>query len=875
VTIKYSQSRLIVLILFAIAGIGTRVLYPTEIARNLPKNPKLSTSLVLLSQNVKQQREYIATPGAVENPNRFSTENLPKPLRDGINSGQMRITGKGEVQVYIELSAIDRQNLDELRSLGVIPQIIGKPKADKTKGEVPTKTPTVQALLPLTMINQVSALPFVRYVRLPDYAFKNTGSVDSQGDQILKAVQAREQFGFDGTGVRVGVISDGIGGIFATGCTTCGPTTDTPSPINTGDLPSATGIRDSNGMLTSATGGIVAQSFFTHSSPDLEAGAEGTAMLEIVHDLAPGAQLYFANADSSMAFMQAVNYIAANTDIGVDDESTFTPPFDGTSDVSLNTASALNTDGNPIRGYFTAVGNQVFNHWGEPWNGSGQNVTLACPVSMGGGVETGQAQLFHSTANTVDSRNAGQSIANVVAIPNGKTLQVFLSWDDPFSGSTNDYDLFLYLVQNGQLVEPLSCSVNPSTGTQPAREFSPAYMNTSGSTQQVGILILNVNNLASPRNFDMFVEGTGVGNVQNLNFYTASGSVPAQADAGGTPVSVVSVGATSAQVDSDGHAPGTAIEIYSSQGPTELTPQAASRMKPDITATDGVSVTGAGGFGFGDPFHSTPCPINNPSPPGCYFFGTSAAAPHAAAIAALVLESMSSSSSGENPSTVRANLRNALTSTAVPLSGISQPVPNNVEGYGILDALSAVSAVSATGPSNFTLSSNPSSLNIPSGQSGSSTITVTGMAGLVGSVSLACDVSPVPANDAPICRFSRDSVTLSANSSSANTTLYVATIPRFSSGLRPFDAPNRLTHVEATAGIAVVCIVLMIALRQKRRSVSVTLLLLVCVALILGSCASGGSNGINLGTPPGAYTVTITASSGKSTQSTGISLNIQ
>jgi hypothetical protein len=41
------------------------------------------------------------------------------------------------------------------------------------------------------------------------------------------------------------------------------------------------------------------------------AGAEGTALLEIVHDLAPGAQLAFANADTDLAFNQAVNFLAA------------------------------------------------------------------------------------------------------------------------------------------------------------------------------------------------------------------------------------------------------------------------------------------------------------------------------------------------------------------------------------------------------------------------------------------------------------------------------------------------------------------------------------------------------------------------------------
>src|SRR5204863_4618952 len=74
------------------------------------------------------------------------------------------------------------------------------------------------------------------------------------------------------------------------------------------------------------------------------------------------------------------------------------------------------------------------------------------------------------------------------------------------------------------------------------------------------------------------------------------------------------------------------VETFSSDGPrrlffqgngTPFTPGDVSstggilRQKPDITAADGVSVTGAGGFGIS-------------------FFGTSAAAPHAAAIAALL-----------------------------------------------------------------------------------------------------------------------------------------------------------------------------------------------------------------------------------------------
>lgn len=668
------------------------------------KNSKLSTPLVLLSMNVQQAKVRPATPEEIRPPQGFSKGNLPKPLKDAVHAGQLKITDKGEVQVYIEMNSITPQNLDELRSYGVTVQIIGEPKPDKSKGEVLTKVPTVQGLLPITMINQVSALPFVRYIRLPDYGFTNTGSVESQGDAILQATAARSQFGVDGTGIRVGVISNGIGGIFAMGCTSCGPTTQTPSPITLGDLPNATGTRNSSGILTSVSGGITAQSF-PSSAPNLEPpasdtasglGSEGTAMLEIVHDLAPGAQLYFANPsdNSCLSIEQAVDWITSNTDVSVDDLSCQTPPFDGTSALSSNTATDLNTDTKPIRGYFTAVANQVFDHWGEPWTDSGKTFTLGCPT--GGTTETGNVQLFQATTNTKDSGTLGPYLANPLPLtmPNGASIQVILTWNDPVSGSSNDYDLFLYSVQNGNLIAPLACSVNPQTGTQPPIEVL-SYQNTTGAAQEVGILIQNVNNAASARNFDLFVNGY-MGNSLDMNFYTPSGSVPAESDAGGSPVSVVSVGAIDqTQCTSSGICTGS-VEPYSSQGPTEATPQAQSRMKPDVAATDGVSVTGAGGFGVNPGNGSQPCPIGTTP---CSFFGSSAAAPHAAAVAALALQAapcLLSSSSVNKPATARANLRKFLTGTAVPLPGIAQAAPNNIEGFGLLNALAAITATLPT-----------------------------------------------------------------------------------------------------------------------------------------------------------------------------------
>lgn len=670
------------------------------------KHPKLSTQIADLARAVPQRTAPLAAGENVSVPG-FSIAKLPKSARDSIKAGHMKVDDVGEVQVYIELNEMTSESLDQLRSYGVTVQIIGNPKPDKSKGEVLTTVPTVQGMLPIQMIHGVAALSFVRYIRLPDYGFKSTGSLDSQGDQILHAMQARNEFGIDGTGVRVGVISDGIGGVFATGCTSCGATTTTPSPITLGDLPNATGTRNASGVLTSVSGGIIAQSF-PSSNPNLEPAAtdtasgfaaEGTAMLEIVHDLAPGAQLYFANAadGTSLSFEQAVDYLAANTDVSVDDigfivsDSATTYPFDGTSAVSTNTATDLNTDTNSIRGYFTSVANFGQDHYEGQYVNSGTDGTSL--TGLAGGLH-----LFQAVSGTTDNENFGSSIADAAPIPPSGNIIVVLTWNDPASASSNDYDLFLVPLScsgfaSGTLLPippcnisgaPLASSTNPQTGTQPPAE-QLMYVNSSASPIAVGIVIQNVNNAAAPRTFDMFVLGSlGDAPVPDHNFNTVSGSVPAESDASGSPVSVVSVGAIDQTQCSTGGVCSGTLEPYSSQGPTEATPQAAARMKPDVTATDGVSVTGAGGFGFTTT--GAPCPSGTTP---CNFFGTSAAAPHAAAIAALYLQAapcLLSSSTVNTPAIARAHLRNLLTSNTVPLPGIAQTVPNNIEGFGLLQA---------------------------------------------------------------------------------------------------------------------------------------------------------------------------------------------
>src|SRR5262249_24037430 len=105
---------------------------------------------------------------------------------------------------------------------------------------------------------------------------------------------------------------------------------------------------------------------------------------------------------------------------------------------------------------------------------------------------------------------------------------------------------------------------------------------------------------------------------------------------------------------------------FSSGGPAPIFfPTFVLRPKPDLAAFDRVMTTLPTGGHF------------NP------FAGTSAAAPHSAAVAALLLS--------KNPTLSPAQVQSILTSTAVD---IETPGSDNRAGYGRIDALAAINAVS-------------------------------------------------------------------------------------------------------------------------------------------------------------------------------------
>lgn len=610
------------------------------------KGGKLSTHLDRLATAVDASASGLAAAAYVGNP-------VAQSVGPAVAGGLIRVDEYGRVQVYVHLTEVGQASLDALTSLGAVIERVAE-----------SGTP-VQARVPISKLSSLAALEIVAVVTEPSYGAASVGSRLTQGDALMNLNDLRARLGVDGTGVTVGVISDGIFGL--------------QDAIALGDLP-ASGESRSGGTLIATSGGVIAQSF--RADGDLEGGlgvavtgAEGTAMLEIIHDIAPGAQLRFANFQTDLDFIAAVEFLASVSDVMVDDIGFFGLPANQTSPISLNAAEELNRATNPIRGYYNAVGNGAQAHYRDTFDGSGGN----CRAFLNGSTchlfDPGDAGVTNAFPSTLP----GPQTVNPISVANGATAIVFLTWDETSGGATSDYDLYIYV--NGS-ASPTPVAVgganNPVTG-EPS-EFAVI----TGTGVFYDIVVVNFLGAQPAVEFDLFVIGAGgLPNGTQMTFNTVAGSLTANSDAGGGVVSAGAIDVSDVGFDT--------IESFSARGPT-----LNGATKPDVTSADGVQVTGSGGFG------ST-------------FFGTSAASPHLGGLAALLLDlrpSLLSGEPGDDPAADRAALRNAIVTGVFDLG---TPGTDNTFGAGRSDGVLAatvlmpepgepVNVAAVAGPASATVS---------------------------------------------------------------------------------------------------------------------------------------------------------------------------
>jgi len=479
---------------------------------------------------------------------------------------------------------------------------------------------TVRATLPLAGLEMVAANADVNSIRAAEQATTNVGGLTSQGF-VSHRVNQTLGLGIDGTGVTVGVLSDSA------------LPARVAALIASGDLPPTTTVLP--GMQGPANG-----------------SDEGAAMMEIVHDVAPGADLMFATAfiseasfaDNILALAQSGAKVIVD-DITYFDEGAFQ---DGIVARAVNQVTAAGVT------YFSSAANSgnLTSGTSGTWEGDFQPNG---PTS----IEPGIVHNFGSPANP-------QNYDLVIALPG----PISLKWSDPLGASTNDYDLFV-LDSTGTTVKGFSAGVQSGhqdpyevirvgtgCGTASARGYCPA------PNDRVVVVLWS----GSPRALRLDT------NRGQLSIRTAGSTFGHNAGA-----STVSTAATYWNSAHTGTRPfvGAAnpIETFSSDGPrkifynpdgSQITPGnllfgtngGVTLQKPDLTAADGVS-TRTPGF--------------------LPFFGTSAASPHAAGIAALILSAQ--------PGWTPAQVVDAMKGTALDSMA---PGLDRDSGAGITMALPAV-----------------------------------------------------------------------------------------------------------------------------------------------------------------------------------------
>ncbi len=464
-----------------------------------------------------------------------------------------------------------------------------------------------QGLLPAERLEALRNVPGVVAVTEPQYARFSAGAALTEGDEALNASLARARFNVDGSNVRVAVISDGIAGL--------------DRAQSNGEAPL---LAEARAFGRSVLGG----------------GQEGTAMIEIVHDLAPGATISFGAVGTDLELIGAVNHFAKHVDIIVDDVS-FEYPADQRSDVSVNTANALKHPDWPLRLYVTAAGNWAESHWSGEWRAGVDGRRLGLPAS-------GAVQQFNGARGGSVLYGGG----NAFRVEPGDHVRLALFWDDVWDRSTNDYDLYL-LSGIGEVLASSRTRQGVGVHSHIPRERIE-YTHVGAATDLFAV-IQNPNDDARPVKFHLFALRPGGGDSYRLHHRTVVGSLLAQSDAeGALTVGAVNVG-------------DQMIAAYSSYGPT-----LNGVPKPEILAVDAVTVSDTTGF-------------------APRFAGSSAAAPHVAGVAALLLDAQPSllAADGGDAMLERRLIRDLLITTA---RDIPPADPEDASGAGLVDAEAALLA---------------------------------------------------------------------------------------------------------------------------------------------------------------------------------------